>query len=896
VDDASPEVFVFRDRRLRLEGGWLDLDRGVFTTAEEAMDLSAIEIKLLEVLLARGGQPVSRDDLHLIVWGYSPKILTRAADQAVKRLRKKLEEDPSSPVHLQTSHGIGYRFVLTGSSRSRPVDAPFPRQGCPTNLLGRAGLLLGRQQIISQLDAWWESDRRLSILVGPGGIGKTSVARMWGAQLSERASGLVGGVWLCDLVGLELYALMMSRVARDLGMRIDGTVDEHAMGQALHLRGPTLLILDNVEQLGPKVGGLLLSWLQEAPGLRILCTSRVRMGLAEECCIEVPPLDQTSTSTLLSQHVRRASDQPQAAADLARLVESLEGNPLAIELAAARCSLLTLSELHIRLGARLDVLSRVGGDEEQRHSSLRASLSLSWSLLEEHERDLLWQATVFKGGFDLQAAEAVLVAQQGTPSVLDTLQRLRDHSLLSIIPGALHGRTRVTMLASVADYAEEQFPDADLHAVRARHGQCFADRAEATWATDGPGTWCPNAPLLPDLENFQAAAERCGAMDDELAVRVLTGLSVVLYGQGRDDEVLASARQAVLRASGAESISPELHSRAWCRLGEKSWTSLADNEGERAFREGIALADDAGCHRISVLGRRDLVRRLYSATDLAPSWQLVDEAMKIAQTHLPELLPLVNGLATRLHAFAGDLDQAEILGRRVLKNWQRLGHRDGVANAQYTLGYLALQRADYHQAELGFQAAIEALDETGQGPALFVLLGIVAMERGELDRAAQIIEQSLTWTRVSGRRDYTVENLTLMGQIALLQERPEEALQHLEGSEALLLPSVRGGNASTQALLAAALAAAGRVEAAQSLIRQLRATATEADQRDLDVLLSIVAMLVDCAAGAPEAEARGSALCQTLSEGPPSPTSGTRTALKLLRRLVGEQDQAPPGA
>jgi predicted ATPase/DNA-binding winged helix-turn-helix (wHTH) protein len=890
MHDTPPPATDLLTQRFHLEKGWLDLDRGALSTPSEVIALTPIEVSLLRVLIGRDGRSVSRDALHAEVWGYHPRVLSRAADQAVKRLRKKIELDPTAPTHLQTAHGVGYRFLLPDDAPHPPVHAEL-RTGCPTNLRGPPILLEGRQRVLAKLDRWHVGDGRLATLLGPGGIGKTAVARAWGEILLDTGPALSGGIWFSDLVDIEVSALMMARVARDVGLKMEGTVDATAVGEALSARGPTLLILDNLDPLVPVARHVLTEWLNQAPELAILVTSSVRIGVAEETCIQVAPLDVAASAALLKRRIDVISGRAHPPDAIAALAQALEGIPLAIELAAARCSLLSPREVHDRLNQRLDVLTRVGGDAAHRHNTLRAALSLSWSLLAPHEQDLLRQCLVFRGGFDLEAAEGVLQAAQDNPGVLTTLQRLRDHSLIHLAPGP--GPTRVSLLEYVRDFVMEQPPQHDEVELRARHAAFFVDRCESVLRSDDLGIWCANAPLEPDIDNLRAAAERAPEFTDTLAVRVGLAAGRAMFGRGRADEIVTMTRAALDRAQAAESIPPHLLSLVLRRIGRDTLDSTKADEGFSALRAAIALADTHTLYRDAVLSRIDLGRSLYERGDFDEAMALVNQNASIATQHVPDLLPLVVHQRSRIYGHSGDLVTAEAHARTALGEWRRVGNRPGEALAHYTLGYIALEGGDTENAETEFKAAIEAFDEHGddRAAALHNLIGVVAVQQGQLDRAAHIIESSIEWCMRTGRLHFLAEDLTVLGEIALLRGVDSDACQHLERAVELFQ---RGSDVhkvfDSQLILGLALVRSGRVATGRARLAECHAMQADARLPDKTALVDIVEALIDHATGKDGALERLRQTCADAEDKQSATTTTRRTCLRLAEGVLAAAD------
>lgn len=430
---------VYLDVR-RVEGGEGGVASGRLTTKEA---------ELLTYLRDQAPRVVSREELLVQVWGYAPGVNSRAVDKTMNRLRAKVERVPSEPDHLLSEHGAGYRLVLQES-----------------------GGLLGRRGLLAALRA---SPARMQLLLGPGGVGKSTIAKE------------LEGVF-CALASVQEPQDLLPAIGRTMGLAAPSPANIE-----LALNG-RLLILDNVEHLLPAVTPLIDAWAEDGP--RVLMTSRVRLACAAVETIPVPGLAPKDAVALLTQRAPRALP----AQDAQALVARLAGLPLAIELAAARLRSLSASDLLERLGP---ALLRGGEDFPERHRTLQRVLEESWRPLSEPERRALIQCAACIGGFDLNAAEAML-----GPQAEAQLEVLCGVSLIqaSFPPGQ---GTRYHLHAMVRHFALDQgTPDRAVHA--AHYVAWSAEQRAALRGPEGPqalrAVQRERANLLAAFERAPAAA------------------------------------------------------------------------------------------------------------------------------------------------------------------------------------------------------------------------------------------------------------------------------------------------------------------------------------------------------------------------------------------------------
>ena len=376
-----------------------------------------------------------------------------------------------------------------------------------TNLPIPATPFLGRKHELADVLALLARDgARLLTLTGAGGSGKTRLALQ---AAGDAAEDYPDGVWWVPLAPLTDAADVGSAAARALGG--GGTLPELVDGRRL------LLLLDNFEHVveaAPEVAAVL----NECPQADVLVTSRERLRVQGEQVYPVPLLARAEACGLFAARVRAAEPDFEPDEHVDELCARLDDLPLAIELAAARASLLTTSQLLERLGNRLDLL-RGGRDAETRQQTLRATIEWSYELLEPDEQRLLGALSVFRGGWTLEAAEDVAQAD------LELMQSLVDKSLVRRWESGRFG-----MLETIREFVTEQ-PELAGEIARAgrRHAGYFLEIAEdAGLCVEGIEAGSGESgyqTVLPERDNLRAALDFFIAADElEPATRLAVSL------------------------------------------------------------------------------------------------------------------------------------------------------------------------------------------------------------------------------------------------------------------------------------------------------------------------------------------------------------------------------------
>lgn len=728
----------------------------------------------------------------------------------------------------------------------------------PHNLPVQLTSFIGRDREISEVKHLLAKTRLLT-LTGSGGSGKTRLALQAAA---ESLHAYPDGVWLVELATLADPDLVRSAVAAALDVREETGRPLQATLVDVLQNKHLLLILDNCEHLVDACAQTAESLLRAAPHVTIIATSRERLGAAGETSYLVPPLsmpdvrgeqaleDLVKTEAVRLFIERAASIQPgfsltpAAAAALTRIVHTLDGIPLAIELAAARVNVLSVPQIAARLQDRFHLLTTGGRTAAPRQQTLQATMDWSYDLLSEPERALLRRLSVFAGGFPLDAVEAVCVGGDvGLDDVVDLLSRLVDKSLVTA--EETNGTRRYWLLDTVRAYAGEKLAVArETPAVRDRHAAWYRGLAEqAELHLDAPDRrWMDR--LEAEHENIRAALDATvtpGGGED--ALRFAAALQRFWHIRGYWTEGRRWLEAALAASPGAP---PALRAKA---LGRTAM--LAQRQGD--YRRARALAEDGlGLYRtladprgmatiLNVLGNIAYAQGDYQAarelheTGLARGREAGDK-FSIAAS-LANLAIVADHL--------GLYDRAAAWCRDSLTIFREIGDQRGTAFALSFLGTLASDQGDHAAARPLLEESLSLQRQLGDRVGMantLVGLGLVAREQGDLDTARRFLSESLSVRRELGNKHGVAASLHALAHVADRQGNRREA--GAQFAESLVIRRALGDKVGIAECLEGLARTAGPeravrlLAAAEAIRRALASSRRPADQRDFDGLLA----------------------------------------------------------
>jgi predicted ATPase/DNA-binding SARP family transcriptional activator len=700
------------------------------------------------------------------------------------RLADELGIDPGPP--LRELQG---RILAQDSSLAAAGPAPV-RAAAPTasagNLRERLSSFIGRDAELEQLREAVRSSR-LVTLTGPGGTGKTSLAVEAAAALRAEYQD---GAWLVELAGVagpDGVAPAVASALRAAASALAGPQPAGSTAELIvrHLAGRSLVVvLDNCEHVIGEAAALADTLAGAVPGLRLIATSREALGIPGEVLLPVGGLAMAAAVELFADRARGV--QPgflgdgQAGTVVEDICRRLDGLPLAVELAAARLRALPLATLAERLDDRFRLLTGGARTALPRQQTLRAVVDWSYDLLFEDERRLFARLSVFAGGCELVAAEAVCGDEKVPDSeILDVLSRLVDKSLVTG-PGAA-GEARFTQLQTLWQYGRDRLEESgEAAAMRARHGVHYLQMAEQAReglrGVTGP-MWRDR--ITSEAGNLRAALDwHIAAADADAALSLASGIAWLWFINGDFAEGARWLGDA-LGANGPRSTELEATARVWhgyC-VGMSSSPAAGIIECDeavavlRAAGSGARLAEALVLYAavlgfalqfsraLEILGEaRDLLEPsrdgwLLATHDLMVVWNLLslgrlEDAEPVARSSLErfgaegEVLVVVSPL----HALAsiaearGDLDAASAAYEDLLKRCRATRQRIHVPLCLVALGALRARQGDDAAADGLYEEATGCSSSSWLSADAMVGQAAVARRLGDLARARTLLE------------------------------------------------------------------------------------------------------------------------------------------------------------
>jgi predicted ATPase/DNA-binding SARP family transcriptional activator len=761
-----------------------------------------------------------------------------AAVQAHRLLGASAEANRLLRAHAER---LGADLGVEPSARLRALSAGSAEGGT-----ARAQNFVGRRLELRQLDASLHAANapRLLLLHGPGGVGKSRLAR---EALRTQAAAFADGAHWIALDDLADAAQVPPRIAQVLGLQWRDSADGALQIARLIAGRQALLVLDNAEHLSA-LGALTAVLLDECPRLRLLATSRTR--LEQVACdtlalegLALPDEDSSDAEAAATFDAVRLFSERAAfhlpsfslAAHVGAVIDivrQVQGLPLAIEMAAAWVRLLPPQEIARELRGSIDILTREADAAalgRAEHASMQATIERSWALLAPAEREVLSALSVFVGGFMREAAQAVAGA------TLPLLATLVDKSLVQ----ADRQHARFDLHPLVAAFALKRL-DADTRRKEdliERHRAYFADWLKAANATARADAGAFRRRLDPEFGNCAQAWQSAAILEDVARITALAGgLANYLENCGRYDEGATLLAPVLQRADDSLRWAPAVAqtcrglSALHYRAGQHAQVEAVARRGIRAARlarDGPALK---AC--LNVLGLSLWIRNQF-----AQALPYFERALRQAEQDRDRYgVAVFAGNIGLIAREIGQFERALVLMQTSLAAHRDLGNARGAALSLNNIGNHFRLFQDWTQARLHFGEGLALIEQHGlQGlRASFVVnLGLVDLACGALEDAERRLREVLA-LRGRGAEPYLINAALLgMAQLALRRGDPSAARQWL--AEAIRDARAQGGvfhGEGAVAVLAELRVAEGNAAQARALLLALlRSDRTDATVR-----------------------------------------------------------------
>jgi predicted ATPase/class 3 adenylate cyclase len=632
-------------------------------------------------------------------------------------------------------------------------------EATPNNIPQKLTSFIGRERELTELEGLLQSTRLLT-LVGMGGLGKTRLSLAVGVQVMDSFDD---GAWFADLASIREPSLVVSEVAKALGVR-EEPGRRLVESVCAHLKPrKTLLILDNCEQVIRAAAEVANVILAEAPDVRIIATSREPLRVPGEQIYPVLPLpmperaegiEVLSRSAAVRLFVERAqlhrhsfSLDEHNALQVAELVARLEGIPLALELAAARVRSLAVADINARLNDRYKLLTGGGPVLQERQQTLRALVDWSYDLLSEQERVALNRLSIFAGGFDLSAAEQICGVDPLPPEdIFDLLSSLVDKSLVTN-EERVDG-TRYRMLETLRDYGREKLQRAgESTVIAARHCEHYFAMAKAAnrGLTGGQQQeWTRR--METELDNVRAAIALAlaGGANPLIAVKIAVAMQSFWMFGGRVSEGRGCVRAMLALPEVQES----------------------DRAQAFALYVGAALATAQG--------------------DYAEARRMLERCLTLRRS-LGNKVEVAAALSTLSWALVhtGDIEPAREREEEAMALFRQLRDRLGEAIAHQHLGQICIYaedelRARHHvEQSLAIGGEIKHVEIQSECERM---LGELALGDGDVAEASRRVACSLALCHYAGDKRGEATALWWLGRVDLIAANLARARIRLSGA------------------------------------------------------------------------------------------------------------------
>lgn len=864
---ARSSLELYRGEALVGVGAWADPHRARLDEAR----LALVEVRAAaRVDLGEWSEAIGELEEALVAHPYQEQLwvqlvtaLYRSGRQAdalaaLGRVRAVLADelglDPGRQLRDLEHRILVHDPSLAGSSGASSLTAMVPSAASAVgNLPSMTVELVGRATDVAGVRSLLDRHRLVEI-VGTGGIGKTALAVAVGAAVAPATHG---GVWMVRLeVASTADDVLDAMIA---ALRVTG--GEAALFERLRT-ADALVVLDNCEHVVDAVAQLVGRMLDDAPSVRLLCTSQIPLDMAGEHVYELAPLDLVDAVELFTRRAtaqRRNRQLDDAGGSVEQLCRSLDGLPLAIELAAARTRTLSVGEITRRLDDRFQVLHDPTSRQPERRRALKATIRWSYEMLFPDDQRGLWALATFAGGAALDAVEHVLGALDvPAPAAIDVVDRLVSRSLVIVDDQSSPALPRYRLLDSIRAYALDALADAGSTDIAlGAHARWFADVASGSTAGVRSQRQAEHlAVARVERANIDAALAWCATHDPPLGLAIAIGFgwAWVVLGDSRGAQRILAALEAAgattpaadqgaalllagwLEASTGDLDPARAHIAAASRLADQ----IGDVELQASCRHHLAYVVSHHGHFDEAIELAAESRRLLGTRDRpwehAASWLLSARAFISAGdraaagpacAEVQRWLSLVDDpwLHARSAGMLGEyaridrrFDDAVEHFERAVATSHRLGFQQTEAYQVSCLGRALCQAGRADEGLVTLQSAVELAEAIGDvRMAALARVHLGRVLRGTGLPARSVIESTVAWHRAAGGGEQAPLGECLLAAIDAADGHAGAA----ERLDALLVAARAANEAHVEvfALDALALLAArdGRLDEARSL-------------------------------------------------------------------------------
>ncbi len=679
--------------------------------------------ELLTYLIENAGRILSKDELMDKVWE-DTFVEEANLTQHISILRRVLGKE-----FIETIPRKGYRFMadltaensdefgieITKSHITQQIcEEEIEIETLPNLLIGRAAELVELSEILS------DQKTRLVTLTGTGGTGKTSLAKAIKPMVSK---SFRDGVFFIDLSPITDANLVISVIAQSIGLkeRVGAVVFE--ILKARLRESITLLILDNFEQI-VDAASEISDLLENTSNLKILVTSRELLRLRNEREFIVHPLpfplekagltiEDIMNYPAVQLFTERAKFAKPTFAlteenvlTVAEICRKLEGIPLAIELAAARMRVLSLTDLNFRLQSQLTLLKNQFADLPHRQQTMRAAIHWSYDLLDDIEKRVFEGLSAFIGGFTLEAAEFIFELDAEDFDVLDIIERLVVKNLLTANETS-GGGVRFGMLEAVKEFSLELLNvRGELSIFQKRHAEYFADlgrRADSELTSANQTGWISR--LEEDINNLRKAINWLLANDADSALDLLTNIHLFLNYRSYFAEGRHWLEAAIEKSN--DKPSSQL-GRSYKALALLSWKQGDYETARRGYGKTLEIGEILNDDLTIATAFNGFAIIAYLQNEIVKARSFYEKALPLSRTinNANLIRSVLMGLG-EIARIEEDVDSAYEYNQEVLALTRDSGDKYLGNGSLINLGFCACQRGEFPKAQAFFSEALK---------------------------------------------------------------------------------------------------------------------------------------------------------------------------------------------